>query len=76
MAHVKFRIIALAFTPQRFCLDFLSQTANNLSHKSLRSSVPKIVRPIGEFAEAMDYLEMIDISAGGKQQTDILCFNA
>jgi FkbM family methyltransferase len=36
----------------------------------------KIVRPIGEFAEAMDYLEMIDISAGGKQQTDILCFNA
>ena len=36
----------------------------------------QIVRPIGEFAEAMGYLDMIDISAGGKQQTDILCFNA
>ena len=34
-----------------------------------------IVRPISEFADAMQYLQAINLSANGKQQTDVLCFN-
>jgi hypothetical protein len=54
------------------------RVANGLTHFiDMSPRAPgQIARPIGEFAEAMGWLDTIDISAGGKQQTDILCFNA